>query len=1678
MNIIDLTSDIDDVDAESEYGVLRMQTPDQQERSSFHANSANTSTSLVSGAHRPQPEFQVCKDPPGCRHRRTDNFSGDNFGDSADLVSLDGTPSRNQVVQQPSATEVIDIDDNQSVDDFDIIIDDSNAGRPPPARLALSGKIINPNTIGSSGNAHNLGSLIDDGFVIVDTDLHDISQPQLPRSQVALSEMNGSTIHAPFSNTVLQSQHTQQLDQHQKPQNSQRQQQRQYWNPLHPAITYNSNDAASGPNRHQSFPPQEATIDHINPVDSAPQISNLHGSRSRMLMLGQLRAVAVISTGSVHYHEGSAMQVPTTLRNRPGAAKEVELYDSTNRLIGTLEQSITRTIHALIVDGNIKVAGLTAGPLRGKFVSPILLSFYADHTLALQVLEILEESGLYLDQSAAEPQRMLQGLNAESNVLTQGMVYTARDSTRDEQGLLSVLTNSDNGMPSVFADMGFQSRGCGDGAGQELAKLKTRYRNQQLPETMVVGRAEANPEDTKKTLANIKATFVTLLDLPELDAPAQVITPLRRHQKQALYFMVHRETEGVDVEDTSFVDVDGDIYFPKLWIRDTNRLGARGPEYKHALVNIRCIDRPKPMLGGILADDMGLGKTLSMISLIVKLPPTRHPCARLKFIDADGNSVIGLDDDDAGNTSARVPRVRKRARRGGKNGTPRRRAHIVSDNNSSNSRGSKKKGREDSRLSSKFKGKATDRGLLVDDGNDSDKFTEVQRSARNVHRNQSPSLQTHNPNNHIPDTLTESLSSESDELVDDPLSLHDSRKHVRRTAGSSDTKPNANEAALEPNCSPSSSSSDNYNSDSSESDSADEDVVFDNRPMTPPPPFDNPATKNKEECERRFDANYRGRYAGGTLIVCPLSTMANWEEQIQMHLEPRLLSIYPYHGSSRHKNPKRLCQYDIVLTTYNVLQSEYKRETRQLTHDDSADPHITASRIFGSSAEEDTGDKFCSIPENPYVSPLQAVHWHRVVLDEAHTIKERRTLSSLAACALNADRRWCLTGTPIQNRLDDLYSLLRFLHAAPLSNWKVWLTYIGAPFYENIRTLVAGEDGNEECNVGAHRVQRLMQSICLRRMKQQIDVKTNQNMIELPPKFEVVRWLELEQGEQRLYKMAEDMARQKYTNMSHSGTLLSNYMHVLKIILRLRQLCTHPRLWSEDRWKEAHVLATDSKTVNSSASQHKRSEHFTTTNRQNAASSRSITKYEPKPKVQSTANATDPAAIADIVVKTESKPTGIADKKLKSESKLPMKAENKDISLSVVDLCDMADASADLDDHFMYWEKWVTEVSRHGMFVKCDFCDGDVLSASVLQNKDYYRDMDYPGPAFTKCMHITCKQCLTAFFAVAPSNQQDYQLVCQDPNTPAVFNECVLCGEMLGLRDLVPLPAQVIFNSINKSDLTVTADMKPAVGGSSSSKGEDVAPQLPSVYDDKDEPSDQNEELNRLCSECDTSTKLSALLTDIEKIRERQWITDPDFAVDQSHPTVRSRRMQLATSSIIREKCVVFSQWTTVLDFIEPLLEEKGIRFTRLDGQMTRNQRNNNLQTFRDDPQIEILLLSLRAGGVGLNLAYATHVFLLDAFWNPSVERQAIDRVHRLGQKYPITVTRYFIKNSIEEKIMELQHRKSRIADISLMDSTRQNHLDGGSNDASNTATGSTFAVSTDTHSRQQRLDDLSLLLG
>lgn len=90
------------------------------------------------------------------------------------------------------------------------------------------------------------------------------------------------------------------------------------------------------------------------------------------------------------------------------------------------------------------------------------------------------------------------------------------------------------------------------------------------------------------------------------------------------------------------------------------------------------------------------------------------------------------------------------------------------------------------------------------------------------------------------------------------------------------------------------------------------------------------------------------------------------------------------------------------------------------------------------------------------------------------------------------------------------------------------------------------------------------------------------------------------------------------------------------------------------------------------------------------------------------------------------------------------------------------------------------------------------------------------------------------------------------------------------------------------------------------------------------------------------------------------------------------------------------------------------------------------MESFKSDPACEVLLVSLRAGGVGLNLTMASRVYLMEPFWNPAVENQATDRIHRLGQQRAVKLTRYIVKDSIEANMMEIQKRKMEMANLSL----------------------------------------------
>src|SRR5207248_1581714 len=126
-------------------------------------------------------------------------------------------------------------------------------------------------------------------------------------------------------------------------------------------------------------------------------------------------------------------------------------------------------------------------------------------------------------------------------------------------------------------------------------------------------------------------------------------------------------------------------------------------------------------------------------------------------------------------------------------------------------------------------------------------------------------------------------------------------------------------------------------------------------------------------------------------------------------------------------------------------------------------------------------------------------------------------------------------------------------------------------------------------------------------------------------------------------------------------------------------------------------------------------------------------------------------------------------------------------------------------------------------------------------------------------------------------------------------------------------------------------------------------------------------------------------------------------------------------------KTLVFSQFTSLLAIVRERLETEGIPYAYLDGR-TRD-RQARVQQFQDDPDCKVFLISLKAGGLGLNLTAADYVFLLDPWWNPSVEAQAIDRTHRIGQTRRVFAYRLITKNTVEERVLELQQTKRELAD-------------------------------------------------
>jgi DNA repair protein RAD5 len=267
-----------------------------------------------------------------------------------------------------------------------------------------------------------------------------------------------------------------------------------------------------------------------------------------------------------------------------------------------------------------------------------------------------------------------------------------------------------------------------------------------------------------------------------------------------------------------------------------------------------------------------------------------------------------------------------------------------------------------------------------------------------------------------------------------------------------------------------------------------------------------------------------------TLIVCPMSLLAQWRDEIIRGSKEDTISVTVYYGNDRSLDLQQsLCRWDgnapdVLLTTYGVVMTEWNG--------------IQTGKSSGFN--------------------LFQVEFWRVMLDEAHQIKNHTSKTSQACQDINARRRWAITGTPIQNKLDDLFALVKYLRHQPWSNHTFWNSFITVPFK------------NQDKNA-LKTVQTVLEPLVLRRTKQMKDKQGNP-MVPLPPKYINIEYLSFTPEEQDIYDAFYNDSKTKFSYYVNAGQAGSNYANILQLLTRLRQICCHPYLAIKQNHNTGNVL--------------------------------------------------------------------------------------------------------------------------------------------------------------------------------------------------------------------------------------------------------------------------------------------------------------------------------------------------------------------------------------------------------------------------------------------------------------------------------------------------------------------------
>lgn len=634
-----------------------------------------------------------------------------------------------------------------------------------------------------------------------------------------------------------------------------------------------------------------------------------------------------------------------------------------------------------------------------------------------------------------------------------------------------------------------------------------------------------------------------------------------------------------------------------------------------------------------------------------------------------------------------------------------------------------------------------------------------------------------------------------------------------------------------------------------------------------------------------------------TLVVAPLALIRQWELEIKDKVEKsHELKVCVHHGPSRTKRFADLKKFDVVITTYQILVSEFGN----------------------SSMDSESGVKVGCF----------GLHWYRVILDEAHTIKNRNAKATQACYHLRSQYRWCLTGTPMQNNLDELQSLIKFLRIKPYDHLPTWKDQIDRPMK------------NGRGDVAIKRLRHYL-TICMKRRTKDILKKEGAlNPGGKPSAPGAASTTGFKVTERKIEKVLAEFSPEErtfYTRLEQrtdasieqmmEGKV--NYASALVMLLRLRQACNHPKLVGGKLTKDSEALSTD--TANASKSKAKDSQ------------------------VDDLAD-----MFGDLGVGTKKCEVCQLDlgKQAVSDGAIYCLDCEKDLA-DVAGLGAARKEKKKKSKHFkeIKEEQKAKRKPKNRLVVE-ESDDEDTQAFRKQRNRAVVEDSDDENEKLVRKPRNRA--------VVEDSDDEDEEgswIVGEDKRGP------VKLGKAGGTDDENAEGGGRWLNSEDEDDDDSEADETfPDVENIKPKKTKKEVIKLDSDISDSETASDSD-------SDSDSASEVED---------ELQSSSDEDAHLATIVASTKiTHLLKILGKEAAEHKFIVFSQFTSMLDLIEPFLRQKGFKYTRYDGKMRNDMREASLSKLRNDKSCRVLLCSLKCGSLGLNLTAATRVVILEPFWNP-----------------------------------------------------------------------------------------------